>query len=99
MSRHPASEGWRRLHPVTPVVRAGRIVPAFLLLLVISTAHSAAENSTAETDYLVILALGTVVYGYIHWMVTRWRIEGDALRIETGLIRRDSKRLPIARIQ
>jgi putative membrane protein len=99
MSRPPASEGWRRLHPVTPVVRAGRIVPAFLLLLVISTAHSAAENRTAETDYLVILALGTVVYGYIHWMVTRWRIEGDALRIETGLIRKDSKRLPIARIQ
>jgi putative membrane protein len=99
MSPLPASEGWRRLHPVTPLVRAGRIVPAILLLVVVSTARSAAENRTAETDYLIVLALATLVYGYIHWMVTRWRIEGDALRIETGLIRKDSKRLPLARIQ
>ena len=32
-------------------------------------------------------------------MVTRWRFEGDTLRIETGLIRKDSRRLPLARIQ
>ena len=41
----------------------------------------------------------SAVYGYIHWMVTRWRFEGDTLRIETGLIRKDSRRLPLARIQ
>ena len=99
MSGLPASEGWRRLHPVTAGGPRRPARPRLPLLLVISTAHSAAENSTAETDYLVVIALGTVVYGYIHWMVTRWRIEGDALRIETGLIRKDSKRLPLARIQ
>jgi putative membrane protein len=93
-------DGWRRLHPLSPVARVGRIVPALILLFVISVAHSKAEgNRTAETDYLIVLTLISVVYGYIHWMVTRWRIEGDALRIETGLIRRDSKRLPLARIQ
>ena len=32
-------------------------------------------------------------------MVTRWRFEGDTLRIETGLIRKDSRRLPLARVQ
>ena len=99
MSELPASEGWRRLHPASPVVRIGRLVPALFLLLVISNAHSAAENQTAETDYLIVFAAVTVVYGYIHWMVTRWRFEGDTLRIETGLIRKDSKRLPLARIQ
>src|SRR6202044_442350 len=41
----------------------------------------------------------TVIFGVVHWLVTRWKIEGDTLRIETGLIRRDSKRLPLARIQ
>jgi putative membrane protein len=82
------------------VARVGRIVPALILLFVISTAHSKAEgNRTAETDYLIVLTLISVVYGYIHWMVTRWRIEGDALRIETGLIRKDSRRLPLTRIQ
>ena len=32
-------------------------------------------------------------------MVTRWRLDGDTLRIETGLIRKDSRRLPLARVQ
>jgi putative membrane protein len=35
----------------------------------------------------------------ISWWVTRWRIEGDALRIETGLIRRSSLRFPLTQIQ
>ncbi len=99
MSELPASEGWRRLHPASPVVRVGRLAPALFLLLVLSNAHSAAENQSAETDYIIVFAAITVVYGYIHWMVTRWRFEGDTLRIETGLIRKDSRRLPLARIQ
>jgi putative membrane protein len=94
-----AGDGWRRLHPLTPVARIGRIVPALVLLFVVSVARSKAENRTVETDYLIIFTLISVVYGYIHWMVTRWRIEGDTLRIETGLIRKDSRRLPLARIQ
>jgi putative membrane protein len=92
-------DGWRRLHPLSPVARIGRLVPALVLLLVISTAHSKAENRTVETDYLIVLAVASVLYGYIHWMVTRWRFEGDTLRIETGLIRKDSRRLPLTRIQ
>jgi putative membrane protein len=92
-------DGWCRLHPLTPVARVGRIVPALLLLFVVSTIHSKAENGSAESAYLVVFALASVVYGYVHWMVTRWRFEGDTLRIETGLIRKDSRRLPLARIQ
>ena len=88
---------WQRLHPLTPVARIGRLVPALVLLAFVSAVHSKVENRTAETDYLVILTLGSAVYGYVHWMVTRWRFEGDTLRIETGLIRKDSRRLPLAR--
>ena len=70
-----------------------------MLLFVVSNVHSKAENGGAETTYLVVITLGSAVYGYIHWMVTRWRFEGDTLRIETGLIRKDSRRLPLARVQ
>jgi putative membrane protein len=90
---------WLRLHPLTPVARIGRIVPAFILLLLVSSVHSSSDNSSAQRDYLVVFALASVVYGYVHWLVTRWRIEGDTLRIETGLVRRDSRQLPLARIQ
>ena len=92
-------DGWRRLHPLSPVARVGRLVPALVFLFLVSTVHSKAENSTVETDYLIVITLVSVVYGYVHWMVTRWRFEGDTLRIETGLIRKDSRRLPLARIQ
>jgi len=95
----PADEGWRRLHPFSPVARVGRLLPALVFLFLVSTVHSKAENSTAETDYLIVITLVSAVYGYVHWMVTRWRFEGDTLRIETGLIRKDSRRLPLARIQ
>jgi len=81
--------GWRRLHPLSPVARIGRIVPALVLLFVVSVARSKAENRSAETDYLFVITLFSVLYGYIHWLVTRWRIEGDTLRIETALIRND----------
>ncbi len=95
----PAEEGWQRLHPLTPVARIGRLLPALVLLAFVSVVHSNVENRTAETDYLVLLTLGSAVYGYVHWMVTRWRFEGETLRIDSGLIRRDSRRLPLARIQ
>ena len=95
----PAGADWRRLHPFSPVARVGRLVPALAFLFLVSTVHSKAENSTAETDYLVVITLLSALYGYVHWMVTRWRFEGDTLRIETGLIRKDSRRLPLARIQ
>jgi putative membrane protein len=95
----PPDGEWLRLHPLTPIARIGRLVPALVLLFLVSTVHSKAENGTVETDYLIAFTLLSALYGYIHWMVTRWRFEGDTLRIETGLIRKDSRRLPLARIQ
>ena len=43
----------------------------------------------------MIVVIGAVV----NWLVTRWKLDGATLRIETGLLRRDSRQLPVARIQ
>ncbi|MEP7105745.1 MAG: PH domain-containing protein, partial [Chloroflexota bacterium] len=40
-----------------------------------------------------------IVYGVVSWLVTRWRIEDGDLRIETGLIRRQSLRFPLTQVQ
>ena len=37
--------------------------------------------------------------GFVSWLVTRWRIEDDDLRIETGLLRRQSLRFPLSQVQ
>jgi len=45
------------------------------------------------------LAVLALVLGLVHWLVNRWVFDGATLRIETGLVRRDSQQLPVARIQ
>ena len=47
-----------------------------------------------------VAILGVVVLlGFVSWLVTRWQVENQELRIETGLIRRSSQRYPLAQVQ
>ena len=96
-------ETWRRLHPLSPVVRFGRVVIGVLVIAVPSIADSQGRHDPhgfpfSLVAYAVLLALGGIS-GVISWLVTRWRIAEAALQIETGLIRRQSLRIPLARIQ
>jgi putative membrane protein len=96
MGPPPAHVGWHRLHPFSPVVRSGRGVIALLALLGISrTVGGGGGSRWADVGIALAAALAAV----ISWLVTRWRLDGETLRIESGLIRRDSRQLPIARIQ
>jgi putative membrane protein len=95
---------WRRLHPLSPVVRFGRVLIGVLVVAVPSIAESQGEHHDGGGPpislivYLVLLLLGGIG-GVISWLVTRWRIAEGALQIETGFIRRQSLRIPLARIQ
>ena len=101
--RTPAREaiknaGWRRLHPLSPLVRSGRAVLAVLALAGLST--SGLLGSGTGTRWWDLALVAVVAGGaVINWLVTRWKVDGVTLRIETGLLRRDSRQLPIARIQ
>ena len=33
------------------------------------------------------------------WLVTRWQVADGVLRIETGLLRRESRRFPLSQVQ
>ncbi len=96
-------ETWRRLHPLSPVVRFGRVVIGVLVIAVPSIADSQGRHDPhgfpfSLVAYAALLALGGIS-GFVSWLVTRWRIADGALQIETGLIRRQSLRIPLARIQ
>ena len=88
---------WQRLHPLSPVVRAGRGV---IGLVVVILALTASGGSSAGNDigHLAVVVVALVL-GLVSWLVTRWRIEQGVLRIETGLLRRTSDRLPVGQIQ
>jgi putative membrane protein len=90
-------DGWRRLHPLSPVVRAGRATIAIFVVL-IPTLLSGGRN--LSSDYFQLGAVAVLAgLGFISWLVTRWRIDGDDLRIETGVVRRQSLRFPLAQVQ
>ena len=90
-------DGWRRLHPLSPVVRAGRATIAIFIVLV-PTVLSGGRD--AGSEYFQLGAVAVLAgLGFVSWLVTRWRIDGDDLRIETGVLRRQSLRFPLAQVQ
>jgi putative membrane protein len=94
----PSARGetdWSRLHPLSPVVRVGSAVAVLVLF---STQFDTGRRRGFPWESLVLLALG-VVAGIVSWLVTRWRVHDGDLQITTGLIRRQSIRVPLSRIQ
>jgi putative membrane protein len=89
-------EGWQRLHPLTPVVRGGRATLA--IAFVILPALLSGRN-LGDTLVHVVVVVAVVGLGVVSWLVTRWRIEDDDLRVEMGLLRRQSLRFPLAQVQ
>ena len=87
---------WRRLHPLSPLVRAGGPVGG-LIILAISGARRHGNYTAVLIELGVITLL--LLLGLVSWLVTRWRIEDGVLRIESGLLRRTSRRFPADQIQ
>ena len=94
----PDMATWHRLHPLSPLVRTGRhFVSVGILILVLIFANHGGSNNDFITDFVVIgIAL---IAGVVSWLVTRWQVSDGVLRIETGLIRRDSRRFPLWQVQ
>jgi putative membrane protein len=87
---------YRRLSPLTPVARSFIFVAAVL---------AAAWRDLIRGDIgplawllLGLLAAGAV-YGTASWMRTKYWIESDELRVDTGVISRQSRRIRIDRLQ
>ncbi len=90
--------GWHRLHPLSPLVRAGRhLVTIVILLLVVFFANHNGAGSDLVSNLVVIGA--ALSGGVVSWLVTRWQVTDGVLRIETGLVRRQSQRFPLSQVQ
>ena len=87
---------WARLHPLSPLVQFGRALGVVVLVVVPRFATGGSNASSFLDLGLVVLGLIT---GFVHWLVTRWRVAGAELQIETGLFRRQSIRVPLSRIR
>jgi len=97
VSTGPVAPQWRRLHPLSPLVRAGRGVTGLLVVFVISFSSRSSDPWNVVGHVVALVAL--VFLAVVSWLVTRWRIEDGTLRIETGLVRRSSLRYPLTQVQ
>ena len=89
---------FRRLHPLTPVLRGWKVFAAAVL---IATQQLAAGN--LKWTWL-LLGIGAsipvgIAYGYLSWRTTRYRIDTEDLRLDTGVLFRRSRRVRLDRLQ
>jgi len=87
---------FRRLSPLTPLVRGSIFFVAVL-------GGAWRDFANGELGPLALILLGVLaagtVYGAVSWLRTKYWIEGDELRVDTGVIARQSRRIRIDRLQ
>ncbi|MCM3883943.1 PH domain-containing protein [Frankia sp. R82] len=90
-------DGYRRLHPLTPFLRGWVIVAAFAA----TVGRTFAEEVTARAIGLTLIFLvpAAGAYGYCVWRFTRYRLDRDGLRLDTGLLVRRTRYVRLDRLQ
>ncbi len=93
----PTLRSARRLSPLTPLVRAPLVMVAFLS----ASWQQLFREQGVGTIGLVLAGLLVVggLYGFASWLRTTYWIAGDELRIDTGVVARQSRRIRIDRLQ
>lgn len=89
---------WRRLHPLSPLLRGARLLLVAVVVLGRQSLESLRADGSAALPYLVAVPV-VLAYAYVQWRTTRWRVEDGDLRLETGVLRHRSRRVPLARLQ
>jgi putative membrane protein len=94
----PGDVAFRRLHPLTPVLRGWKV---FAAAVVIATQQLTVGDLPWTWLLLgigVSIPLG-IAYGYVSWRTTRYVIDSEDLRLETGVLFRRSRRVRLDRLQ
>ncbi len=93
----PETTPWQRLHPLTPVLRGGR----YVALIVLAVGQQQLRQSPGRA-LLVGFAVGVplaMLLGYLSWRAMRYRITATELQIDSGILTKRNRRVPLARLQ
>jgi putative membrane protein len=87
---------FKRLSPLTPLVRGS----LFFVAVLGGTWQMLANGELGPFAILLIaMLLVGFAYGTVSWWLTKYWIEGDELRVDTGVISRQSRQIRIDRLQ
>ena len=101
----PVVKKTERPHPLTPLIRGWLILLAFIVYFLRDLIPDGSEDNLGANDLGWILPIvGVVVLiaavaGFFTWYFTRFVIDDDELRIETGWVFKKSKKIPFERLQ
>ncbi len=92
-----------RLHPLTPVALGGKVLGLLVFLLLLGLVdHASSSGSSGRWIQSAIfggLAIVVVIRGLITVAVTSYHLSGGELRIDSGLLQKQSKRIRLNRVQ
>ena len=78
----PGAVGFRRLHPLTPVLRGWKVFAAAVVIATQQLTIGDLEWTWLLLGIAVSIPLG-IVYGYVSWRTTRYLIDSEDLRQDT----------------
>lgn len=90
---------WTRLHPLSPLLQFGRAFAVIAAVFLPRLANPLLRQDRHIPWPEIVVGAALVLTGFVSWLVTRWRVSRGELQIETGLIRRQSIRVPLRRVQ
>jgi putative membrane protein len=88
---------YKRLSPLTPLVRGSIVLVAVVGATWQDLLHGG-QLGWVSVALIGVLLLGAV-YGTASWIRTKYWIEGDELRVDTGVVSRQSRRIRIDQLQ
>lgn len=92
------SEG-RRLHGFAVVSRALRLGRQLILPAIVGGASAAQGPGNALQWIILILSIPSGLIAIAQWWAFRFRVEGDDLVIDSGVLSRQRRVIPLARVQ
>ncbi|PZS32672.1 MAG: hypothetical protein DLM59_07735 [Pseudonocardiales bacterium] len=93
----PAAQPLYRLHPLTPVLRGFKYFGAIVAVVSVREVGQLGVQRTLE--FLPVVVVAGFVLAYLSWRFTWYRIEGRELHVESGVLFRRSRRVPLERVQ
>lgn len=91
-----------RLHPLTPIALGGKILGVLVLVTLLGLVDGTGSGKTAviwRTAIFGGVAVLLVLRGVIVVFVTSYHLLGGELRIDSGLLQKQSKRVRLNRVQ
>ncbi|HVE73679.1 MAG TPA: PH domain-containing protein, partial [Mycobacteriales bacterium] len=95
----PDDETWQRLHPLTPLLRGGRVLLVLAAIVGQQSLQREALDPAASGSIAVLVTGGAVFFGWLSWRHTRWRVTDTELQVDSGVLQRRNRRVPLARLE